>query len=131
MASPVPAPKTPLTGKGSNTSTPRQEVGTPDWSMAEVQEFIPQGFEGAHMVSLLYFRVFVSSCCSFRGLFFPVDWNVARFLRGCHSVTFQNHSTSFSSETNSISSGNGCKGLLDDGGILSQSLYPEFERHCR
>ncbi|CAI7660562.1 unnamed protein product [Penicillium manginii] len=49
MASPVPAPKTPLTGKGSNTSTPRQEVGTPDWSMAEVQEFVPQGFEGAHM----------------------------------------------------------------------------------
>ncbi|KAJ5975981.1 PAB-dependent poly(A)-specific ribonuclease subunit 3 [Penicillium waksmanii] len=52
MASPVPAPKTPLTGKGSNTSTPRQEVGTPDWSMAEVQEFVPQGFEGAHMSSI-------------------------------------------------------------------------------
>lgn len=54
------APKTPLTGKGSNTSTPRQEVGTPDWSMAEVQEFVPQGFEGAHLVS--------SFCRSFRNL---------------------------------------------------------------
>lgn len=36
----------------SNASTPRQEVGTPDWSMAEVQEFVPQGFEGSHISSI-------------------------------------------------------------------------------
>ncbi|KAJ5682615.1 PAB-dependent poly(A)-specific ribonuclease subunit 3 [Penicillium macrosclerotiorum] len=38
----------------SNTSTPtaRQEAGTPDWTVAEVQEFVPQGFEGAHVASL-------------------------------------------------------------------------------
>jgi PAB-dependent poly(A)-specific ribonuclease subunit 3 len=37
----------------SNTSTPtgRQEAGTPDWTVADVQEFVPQGFEGAHVVS--------------------------------------------------------------------------------
>lgn len=42
-----------LTGKGSNTSTPtmRQEAGTPDWTVADVQEFVPSGFEGAHVVS--------------------------------------------------------------------------------
>ena len=33
----------------------RQEPGTPDWTLAEVQEFVPGGFEGAHVVS-----------CSFR-----------------------------------------------------------------
>ncbi|KAF3398067.1 PAB-dependent poly [Penicillium rolfsii] len=35
----------------SNSSTPtgRQEVGTPDWTVADVQEFVPQGFEGAHV----------------------------------------------------------------------------------
>ncbi|KAJ5147117.1 PAN2-PAN3 deadenylation complex subunit PAN3 [Penicillium atrosanguineum] len=35
----------------SNTSTPtmRQEPGTPDWTLAEVQEFVPGGFEGAHV----------------------------------------------------------------------------------
>jgi hypothetical protein len=51
-----------LTGQGSNTSTPtmRQEAGTPDWTLAEVQEFVPQGFEGAHVVSRS-FR-FVCSC---------------------------------------------------------------------
>lgn len=38
--------------KGSNTSTPtaRQEA---DWTVADVQEFVPQGFEGAHVVSWL------------------------------------------------------------------------------
>lgn len=25
---------------------------TPDWSVAEVQEFVPQGFDTAHMVRL-------------------------------------------------------------------------------
>lgn len=42
-----------LTDKGSNTSTPtlRQEAGTPDWTVADVQEFVPSGFEGAHVVS--------------------------------------------------------------------------------
>ncbi|KAJ5450525.1 PAN2-PAN3 deadenylation complex subunit PAN3 [Penicillium daleae] len=37
----------------SSTSTPtgRQEVGTPDWTVADVQEFVPQGFDGAHVVS--------------------------------------------------------------------------------
>lgn len=38
----------------------RQEAGTPDWTLAEVQEFVPQGFEGAHVVSRS-FR-FVCSC---------------------------------------------------------------------
>jgi PAB-dependent poly(A)-specific ribonuclease subunit 3 len=71
MASPVPAPKTPLTGKGSNTSTPRQEVGTPDWSMAEVQEFVPQGFEGAHMVSLKS-EVSISPSPTIRGCFLRI-----------------------------------------------------------
>ncbi|OQD78146.1 hypothetical protein PENDEC_c001G04119 [Penicillium decumbens] len=35
----------------SNTSTPtmRQETGTPDWTLAEVQEFVPQGFEASHV----------------------------------------------------------------------------------
>ncbi|KOC11949.1 PAB-dependent poly(A)-specific ribonuclease subunit PAN3 [Aspergillus flavus AF70] len=38
----------------SNTSTPsgRAETMTPDWSVAEVQEFVPQGFDTAHMASL-------------------------------------------------------------------------------
>jgi len=29
----------------------RQETGTPDWTLAEVQEFVPQGFEASHVVS--------------------------------------------------------------------------------
>ena len=30
----------------------RQDAGTPDWAtVAEVQEFVPQGFDGAHVVS--------------------------------------------------------------------------------
>ncbi|KAL1963556.1 hypothetical protein VTN77DRAFT_8001 [Rasamsonia byssochlamydoides] len=38
----------------SNTSTPsvRQETATPDWSVAEVQDFVPQGFDASQMVSL-------------------------------------------------------------------------------
>lgn len=41
----------PLTGKGSNTSTPRQEAGAPDWTIVgEVQEFVPQGFDATHVV---------------------------------------------------------------------------------
>ncbi|KAB8079581.1 PAB-dependent poly(A)-specific ribonuclease subunit pan3 [Aspergillus leporis] len=38
----------------SNTSTPsgRAETMTPDWSVAEVQEFVPQGFDATHMASL-------------------------------------------------------------------------------
>ncbi|KAJ5578429.1 PAN2-PAN3 deadenylation complex subunit PAN3 [Penicillium hispanicum] len=38
----------------SNTSTPtlRQEAGTPDWTVAEVQEFVPQGFDGTHVAPL-------------------------------------------------------------------------------
>ncbi|PYI23074.1 PAB-dependent poly(A)-specific ribonuclease subunit pan3 [Aspergillus japonicus CBS 114.51] len=38
----------------SNSSTPtaRQGTMTPDWSVAEVQEFVPQGFDGSHMASL-------------------------------------------------------------------------------
>lgn len=39
--------------QGSNTNTPtiRSEAGSADWTMAEVQEFVPSGFEGAHVVS--------------------------------------------------------------------------------
>ncbi|KAB8237275.1 PAN-complex poly(A)-binding subunit PAN3 [Aspergillus alliaceus] len=38
----------------SNSSTPsgRAETMTPDWSVAEVQEFVPQGFDTTHMASL-------------------------------------------------------------------------------
>ncbi|KAL4871205.1 hypothetical protein BDV12DRAFT_164391 [Aspergillus spectabilis] len=38
----------------SNASTPgaRQEVMAPEWSVAEAQEFIPQGFDSAHMSPL-------------------------------------------------------------------------------
>ncbi|GAB1212403.1 PAB-dependent poly(A)-specific ribonuclease subunit 3 [Aspergillus terreus] len=38
----------------SNASTPsaRAESAAPDWSVAEVQEFVPQGFETSHMASL-------------------------------------------------------------------------------
>ncbi|KAJ0420550.1 PAB-dependent poly(A)-specific ribonuclease subunit pan3 [Aspergillus carlsbadensis] len=38
----------------SNTSTPgsRQEALAPEWSVAEVQEFVPQGFEPTHMSPL-------------------------------------------------------------------------------
>nr|A1CP31.2 RecName: Full=PAN2-PAN3 deadenylation complex subunit PAN3; AltName: Full=PAB1P-dependent poly(A)-specific ribonuclease; AltName: Full=Poly(A)-nuclease deadenylation complex subunit 3; Short=PAN deadenylation complex subunit 3 [Aspergillus clavatus NRRL 1] len=38
----------------SNTSTPnsRQENINPDWTVAEVQEFVPQGFDVAHMTAL-------------------------------------------------------------------------------
>ncbi|KAL4895768.1 PAB-dependent poly(A)-specific ribonuclease subunit pan3 [Aspergillus ambiguus] len=38
----------------SNTSTPsaRADSATPDWSVAEVQEFVPQGFDTTHMASL-------------------------------------------------------------------------------
>ncbi|KAJ5658790.1 uncharacterized protein N7484_002439 [Penicillium longicatenatum] len=43
----------PLTGKGSNTSTPRQEIGAPDWTtVGEVQEFVPQGYDAAHVSPL-------------------------------------------------------------------------------
>lgn len=55
--------------QGSNTSTPtmRPEAGTPDWTVAEVQEFVPSGFEGTHVVSLdrschLSFRNISTSC---------------------------------------------------------------------
>ncbi|KAE8342072.1 PAB-dependent poly(A)-specific ribonuclease subunit pan3 [Aspergillus arachidicola] len=43
-----------ITSPGSNTSTPsgRAETMTPDWSVAEVQEFVPQGFDTTHMASL-------------------------------------------------------------------------------
>ncbi|PWY64038.1 PAB-dependent poly(A)-specific ribonuclease subunit pan3 [Aspergillus heteromorphus CBS 117.55] len=38
----------------SNSSTPTTRPGTmtPDWSVAEVQEFVPQGFDTSHMASL-------------------------------------------------------------------------------
>ncbi|GKZ79441.1 hypothetical protein CBS63078_10011 [Aspergillus niger] len=38
----------------SNSSTPTTRPGTmtPDWSVAEVQEFVPQGFDTAHIGSL-------------------------------------------------------------------------------
>ncbi|KAA8651660.1 PAN-complex poly(A)-binding subunit PAN3 [Aspergillus tanneri] len=38
----------------SNTSTPsaRQETMSPDWSVAEVQEFVPQAFDTSHLASL-------------------------------------------------------------------------------
>ncbi|KAJ5291988.1 PAB-dependent poly(A)-specific ribonuclease subunit 3 [Penicillium angulare] len=42
----------PLTGKGSNATTPRQEAGTPDWTVADVQEFVPGVFDGSHVASL-------------------------------------------------------------------------------
>lgn len=54
MASPTPREWPPLIDQGSNTSTPtgRQEIATPDWAtVAEVQEFVPQGFDGSHVVS--------------------------------------------------------------------------------
>lgn len=37
----------------SNASTPglRQDTVTPDWTVAEVQEFVPQGFDNSHLVS--------------------------------------------------------------------------------
>jgi PAB-dependent poly(A)-specific ribonuclease subunit 3 len=40
-------------GEGSNASTPglRQDTVTPDWTVAEVQEFVPQGFDNSHLVS--------------------------------------------------------------------------------
>ncbi|KAE8151961.1 PAB-dependent poly(A)-specific ribonuclease subunit pan3 [Aspergillus avenaceus] len=52
--SPKAANAAPFQPRGSNTSTPsgRAETMTPDWSVAEVQEFVPQGFEATHMASL-------------------------------------------------------------------------------
>ena len=41
--------------QGSNASTPtssRQDAHTPDWTVAEAQEFVPQGFEAPPMVRL-------------------------------------------------------------------------------
>lgn len=42
-----------ICNQGSNTSTPtgRTELGSADWTVADVQEFVPQGFDGAHVVS--------------------------------------------------------------------------------
>ena len=40
--------------QGSNASTPtssRQDAHTPDWTVAEAQEFVPQGFEAPPMVN--------------------------------------------------------------------------------
>lgn len=41
--------------EGSNASTPptssRQDAHTPDWTVAEAQEFVPQGFDTPHMVN--------------------------------------------------------------------------------
>lgn len=47
---------------GSNTSTPgvRQDAVAPDWSVAEAQEFIPQGFDPTHMVSFFVLAVLVA-----------------------------------------------------------------------
>jgi PAB-dependent poly(A)-specific ribonuclease subunit 3 len=44
---------------GPNVATPptRQETATPDWAMAEVQEFVPQQFETSshsHMVGFYH-----------------------------------------------------------------------------
>lgn len=38
----------------SNASTPglRQDTVTPDWTVAEVQEFVPQGFDNSHLAAL-------------------------------------------------------------------------------
>ncbi|KAL2006607.1 hypothetical protein VTN00DRAFT_9275 [Thermoascus crustaceus] len=38
----------------SNTSSPsvRQESTTPDWTVAEVQDFVPQGFDASHVAPL-------------------------------------------------------------------------------
>ncbi|BCR86583.1 PAN-complex poly(A)-binding subunit PAN3 [Aspergillus chevalieri] len=40
--------------KGSNSSTPssRQDTQTPDWTVAEAQEFVPQGFDAPPMTPL-------------------------------------------------------------------------------
>ncbi|PLB48344.1 PAB-dependent poly(A)-specific ribonuclease subunit pan3 [Aspergillus steynii IBT 23096] len=52
--SPKAANAAPFQPRSSNTSTPsgRQETLTPDWSVAEAQEFIPQTFDTSHMASL-------------------------------------------------------------------------------
>ena len=44
---------------GPNVATPpiRQETATPDWAMAEVQEFVPQQFDTSthsHLVGLFH-----------------------------------------------------------------------------
>jgi PAB-dependent poly(A)-specific ribonuclease subunit 3 len=38
----------------SNTSTPsiRQETATPDWSVSEIQDFVPQSFDASQVASL-------------------------------------------------------------------------------
>lgn len=42
-----------LSRVGSNAGTPpvAQESATPDWTAADVTEFVPQGFDTAHVVS--------------------------------------------------------------------------------
>jgi hypothetical protein len=51
----------------SNASTPglRQDTVTPDWTVAEVQEFVPQGFDNSHLVS----RAFLGLCRGTRIIF--------------------------------------------------------------
>lgn len=63
----------PLTGKGSNTSTPRQEAGAPDWmTVGEVQEFVPQGFDATHVVG----RIAPSSLIGLNNLKFHQFWGL-------------------------------------------------------
>lgn len=51
----------------SNTSTPstRQESTTPDWSVAEVPDFVPQGFDASHVASLQNGNGIVASAAAF------------------------------------------------------------------
>lgn len=37
-------------GPSSTTPTTRQETPTPDWTVAEAQEFVPQGFDASQLV---------------------------------------------------------------------------------
>lgn len=77
----------PLTGKGSNTSTPtmRQDLGNAEWTVAEAQEFVPGGFDAAHVVgpSLLPFVYLLSLLPIFPSSFFhpPSFFSLSNFLQ--------------------------------------------------
>ncbi|KAL2863761.1 PAN-complex poly(A)-binding subunit PAN3 [Aspergillus lucknowensis] len=45
-------PRTVSSRSNASTPGPRQETMAPEWSVAEVQEFVPQGFEPTHMSPL-------------------------------------------------------------------------------
>lgn len=52
------APERLLTVQGPSSATPtaRHGTGTPEWTVAEAQEFVPQAFDASHLVSLQLYQ---------------------------------------------------------------------------